>query len=74
MDCITIQMSFPHIYGKVNTMPTDDLQLTPPPHPPNAAYLYASVNWVSIGSNNSLSPIRRQAVILTDAWLLSIGP
>ena len=24
---------------------------------------YASVNWVSIGSDNGLSPIRRQAII-----------
>ena len=35
---------------------------------------YASVNWVSIGSDNGLSPIRRQAIILTNAGLLSIGP
>ena len=32
-----------------------------------------SVNQVSIGSNNGLSPIRRQAIILTSAGLLSIG-
>ena len=29
---------------------------------------------VSIGSNNGLSPIRRQAIIWTSAGLLSIGP
>ena len=33
-----------------------------------------SVNWVSIGSDNGLSPIRRKAIILTNAGLLSIGP
>ena len=33
-----------------------------------------SVNWVSTGSDNGLSPIRRQAIILTNAGLLSIGP
>ena len=36
--------------------------------------IYASVNWVSIGSDNGLSPIRRQDIILTNAGLLSIGP
>ena len=29
---------------------------------------------ISIGSDNSLSPIRRQAIIRTNAGLLSIGP
>ena len=33
-----------------------------------------SVNWVSTGSDNGLSPIRRQAIFLTNAGLLSIGP
>ena len=36
--------------------------------------IYASVNRVSICSNNGLSPIRRQAIILTNAGLLSIEP
>ena len=36
--------------------------------------IYASVKWIGIGSDNGLSPIRRQAIILTNAWLLSIGP
>ena len=36
--------------------------------------MYASLNRVSIGSDNGLSPIRRQAIILTNAGLLSIGP
>ena len=35
---------------------------------------YASVNRVSIGSDNGLSPFRRQAIIQTIAGLLSIGP
>ena len=35
---------------------------------------YASVNRVSIGSENGLSPIRRQAIIETNAGLLSIWP
>ena len=30
--------------------------------PPSAAYMH-QVNWVSIGSDNGLSPIRRQAII-----------
>ena len=33
---------------------------------------YASVNWVSIGSGNRLSPVRRQAMTWTIACLLSI--
>ena len=36
--------------------------------PPSAAYM------VSISSDNGLWPIRRQAIILTNAGLLSIGP
>ena len=32
-----------------------------------------SVNWVNIGPDNGLSPIRRQAIIWTSAGLLSIG-
>ena len=35
--------------------------------------LYASVNQVSIDSDNGLSFIQRQAIILTTTWLLSIG-
>ena len=30
--------------------------------PPSVAYIYASVNWVSIGSGNGLSPVWRQAI------------
>ena len=30
--------------------------------------------WDIIGSNNSLSPGRRQAIIWTNAWILFIGP
>ena len=36
--------------------------------------IYATVNWVSIGSDNGLSPVRRQAITWTNADLLSIGP
>ena len=36
--------------------------------------MYASDNLVSIGSDTGLSPIRRQAIIWTNAWLLSIRP
>ena len=36
--------------------------------------IYASMNWVSIGSYNGLSPIRHQIIIQTNARLLSIGP
>ena len=31
--------------------------------PPSATHIYASENQVSIGSDNGLSPIRRQAII-----------
>ena len=34
-----------------------------PPPPPPSYRIYASVNWVSNGSDNGLSPIRRQAII-----------
>ena len=32
--------------------------------------LYASVNWLSIGSDDGLSPFRRQAIVLTNAGLI----
>ena len=37
-------------------------------------HIYASVNRVSIGSDNGLSPTRHQAIIQTSADLLPIGP
>ena len=37
--------------------------------PPNV-----SLNWVSIGSGNGLSPVQRQAITWTNAGLLSTGP
>ena len=45
----------------------------PPPPPPPHYRIYASMNWVSIGSNNGLSPDRRQAIIWTNAGILLIG-
>ena len=33
-----------------------------------------SLNWVIIGSDNGLSPVRRQAITWTNAGLLLIGP
>ena len=36
--------------------------------------MYASVNQVSTGSDNDLSPIRRQAIIWKSDGLLSFGP
>ena len=35
---------------------------------------YVSVNWASIGSDNGLSPILRQAIIYTNTKLFSIRP
>ena len=32
------------------------------------------MNWVNIGSGNGLSPVRRQAIMRTNAGLLSIEP
>ena len=43
-------------------------------HLPQCHIYAASVNQVSIGSDNGLSPIRRQAIIWASAGLLSIGP
>ena len=34
--------------------------------------IYASVNWISIGSGNGLSPVQRQVITCTNAGLLSI--
>ena len=36
--------------------------------------MHGSVNWVSIGSDNGLLPIQHQAIIWTNAGLLSILP
>ena len=36
--------------------------------------IYVSVNWVSIVSDNGLSPIRHQAITLTNDGLLLIKP
>ena len=36
--------------------------------------IYALLNWVIIGSDNGLSPVRRQAIIWTNAEILLIGP
>ena len=36
--------------------------------------MYVSVNWVSIGSDNGLFPVPRQAIAWTNADLLSVGP
>ena len=44
----------------------DNGTLTPPPPP--------SVNRTSIDKDNGLSPIRRHAIIQTNARLMSIGP
>ena len=40
---------------------------------PLVPHIYVSVNQVSIGSDNGLSPTRRQAIIWISAGLLSIG-
>ena len=47
------------------------IELTHPPPPPSCR-IYASVNWVSIGSDNSFSPVRRQAITWTNADLMQL--
>ena len=36
--------------------------------------IYASLNWVIVGSDNSLWPVQRKAIIWTNAGMLLIGP
>ena len=36
--------------------------------------IYASLNWIIIGSDNGLSPVRRQAIIWNIAGIMLIGP
>ena len=36
--------------------------------------IYASLNWIIIGSDNGLSPVQRQTIIGTNAGILLIGP
>ena len=45
-----------------------------PPTPTPQCRIYASVNWVSVGSDNGLSLVRRQAITWTNAGSLSIEP
>ena len=68
-----ISAHFNYLLIKVNPFPqrvppSSIIALTPPP--PSAAYM----NWVSIDSDNGLSPVRRLAITWTNAHLLSIGP
>ena len=43
-------------------------------YPSEAAWhIYAPVNYAAIGSDNDLSPLRRQAIIWTNAGKLLIG-
>ena len=37
------------------------------------SHIYASVNWDIIASGNGLSPVRHQAIICTNAEMLSNG-
>ena len=37
-------------------------------------HIYVSINYASIGSDNGLLPVRHQAIIRTNAGLLSVGP
>ena len=37
-------------------------------------HIYASVNLAIIDADDGFSPNRRQDIIWTDAWILSIGP
>ena len=39
---------------------------------PLVQHIYASVNWVNIGSDNGLSSIQRQTIIWTNAGILLI--
>ena len=50
-------------HGGLGALPLTHLPLVP-----------HTVNRVSIGSDNGLAPIRHQAIILTNAGLLSIRP
>ena len=43
-------------------------------HLPLVPNIYASMNWISIGSDNGLLPVQHQAITWTNADLLSIGP
>ena len=58
-----ISLKIIYLTFHLNLPGTSELTLLP---------LYASVNQVSIGSDNGLSPIRRQAIIWTNAGLLSV--
>ena len=43
-------------------------------HLSQVPHVYASVNWISIDSDNDLLPVRRQTIAWDNASLLSIGP
>ena len=43
-------------------------------HLPLVPHICVSVNWVSVGSDNGLSPVRHQAITWTNGELWLIGP
>ena len=63
-------MVLPVIYKQINVCEAIQPCVT---HLPQN-HIYASVNRVSIGSDNGLLPIRRQAIIQTNTGFLSIKP
>ena len=56
------------------TKPLLEAMFTSLTHLSRVPHAYASVNWLSLGSGNGLSPVRRQAITWTNADLLSIRP
>ena len=74
-NCIKFLRPIADIFHKLKfTMrffPVTCLALT---HLPLVLYIYASTNWINIGSDNGLLPGRRQSIIWTNAALLSIEP
>ena len=71
-ECEEAKLAYLGLYSlrKRNKMSCQQIPLTNLPQCP----IYASVNWVSIGSDNGLTPVRRQVITWTNTALLSIGP
>ena len=65
-DCVNDYVS---VY--LSTQPCNDVVLQ---HIEAEWRIYASLNWVIIGSDNGLSPVRRQAIICTNVVILLIWP
>ena len=72
METLSALTPCPHLSPTPTLTATSPPPFPTPPHPNPQYRIYASVNWVSIGLDNGLSPFRRQTITWTNVNILSI--